>query len=31
MGKDEIKMTYADMEITWAYGEQEDAPANNDE
>lgn len=24
MGKDELKMTYADMEITWAYGDQED-------
>lgn len=25
MGKDELKMTYADMEITWVYGDQEDA------
>ena len=30
VGKDAIKMTYANTEIIWAYGDQEDIPANGD-
>lgn len=30
IGKDKIKMTYADMEITWTYGDQEDALENDE-
>ena len=30
VGKDAIKMTYSDTEIIWAYGDQEDIPANGE-
>lgn len=30
IGKDAIKMMYADTEIIWAYGDQEDIPANGE-
>lgn len=30
VGEDAIKMTYADTEIIWVYGDQEDVPANGE-
>ena len=29
MGAEELKMTYADMQFIWAYGDREDIPAND--